>query len=90
MHDCARPIFFQYGAQLLPIRNIAFLERPPFDRPNVTARKVVVRDRYVALCGQRFASVAADIARAASHENVQSICSAVSNEDCQGSTTNFA
>src|SRR6266516_491381 len=47
------------------IGNIALLERAPFDCPEVAARKIVIRDRHVALCGQRLASVAANIARAA-------------------------
>ena len=37
MHQCAWPIFFEYGAELLRIGNVAMLERAPLDRPNVTA-----------------------------------------------------
>jgi hypothetical protein len=36
---------------------VIFLKRPPLHRPAVAARKVVIRDRYVASCSQRLARV---------------------------------
>ncbi len=46
------------------ISNVATLKRTRLYRPNVAARKIVLRDGRVARCGRHFASVTTNIARA--------------------------
>src|SRR5262249_27657822 len=70
MHQGARLVFFENRMKLMQVANIAFLEGSPFHRPIVTATQIIVRDRHVALCRERFAGVAPNVASTARHEYV--------------------
>ena len=66
---------FQHRANTRGVSDIALLQRPPFHRPAVAAREVVIGNRFEAPRGERFAGMAADIARAAGDENFQGLIS---------------
>ncbi len=59
----------QDGFDAAAVADVALFERPPFHRPAVTGRQVVVDDRQEARPGERLADMAADIAGAAGDQD---------------------
>src|SRR5262249_8632146 len=56
-----RTIFLEHHAHPLCISNVTHLQRPPLNRPPISARKIIIRDRREASSNQHLASVTPDV-----------------------------
>ena len=75
VHHCRGAVPLQHCVDARDVGNIALLQRPPFHRPAIAAREVVVDDRLKALRGKRLANMATDVAGAAGDEDIQGLIS---------------
>ena len=61
MHCAGRPVLFDHPAEAVALRDISFLEWPPFHCPAMSAAEIVISDRRVPGSSKRLAGMTADI-----------------------------
>ena len=54
-----------------PIADVAFFERPPFNRPSVSPGEIIISDRHKPSRSQRLTGMAADVSSATGNEDIQ-------------------
>jgi len=69
MHDGSWSAPHKRLAQMRFVTDFTDFECPPFDRLRIATRQIVIRDRIKSGTAQSLARVAADEARATSHQN---------------------
>jgi hypothetical protein len=69
MHDGRRLVALHHLGEALGIKDIAFLERPPFDGTFMPVHQAVIRHRRVTSRSQCLAGMGADITRTACNKD---------------------